>query len=67
MSVVQVDKAVNRKKIDRLEAKAGEILLTLVDGQVLRFFADRGTGKVEVEIVGETKPLTGLAQVQPTK
>ena len=59
MSVMQVDKAVNRKKIDRIEAKAGDILVTLVDGQVLRFFAQ---SKVDVEIVGETKPLTGLAQ-----
>jgi hypothetical protein len=56
MSVAQIDVKVNRKKIDRIEAKAGEILVTLVDAQVLRFFADKG--KVEVEIVGETKPLT---------
>ena len=57
MSIMQVDKAVNRKKIDRIEAKAGDILVTLVDGQVLRFFAQ---SKVEVEIVGETKPLHGM-------
>jgi len=57
MSVMQVDKAVNRKKIDRIEAKAGDILMTLVDGQVLRFFAQ---SKVDVEIVGETKPLQGM-------
>lgn len=53
MSVASIDQKVNRKKIDRLEAKSGDILLTLVDGQVLRFYADKGTGKVEVEIVGE--------------
>jgi len=57
MSIMQVDKAVNRKKIDRIEAKAGDILVTLVDGQVLRFFAQ---SKVDVEIVGETKPLQGM-------
>lgn len=54
MSVASIDQKVNRKKIDRLEAKAGDILMTLVDGQVLRFYADKGTGKVEVEIVGES-------------
>ena len=60
-SIAQIDQKVNRKKIDRIEAKARDILVTLVDGQVLRFFAQ---SKVEVEIVGETKPLTGLAQPQ---
>jgi hypothetical protein len=60
MSIMQVDKAVNRKKIDRIEAKAGDIFVTLVDGQVLRFFSQ---SKVDVEIVGETKPLQG----QPVK
>lgn len=74
MSVAQVSRQVNRKKIDQLESKGNDILQTLVDGQVLRFYADKGTGKVEVEIVGETKPLTGpsttssghgSAQVQP--
>lgn len=59
MSVSQVDQKVNRKKIDRLEAKSGDILLTLVDGQVLRFYADKG--KVEVELVGES------GQGQPVK
>jgi hypothetical protein len=58
-SIAQIDQKVNRKKIDRIEAKARDILVTLVDGQVLRFFAQ---SKVEVEIVGETKPLIGLDQ-----
>ena len=59
MSVASIDQKIQRKKIQGIEAKAGDILLTLVDGQVLRFFAQ---SKVDVEIVGETKPLTGLAQ-----
>lgn len=63
MSVASIDQKVNRKKIDRIEAKAGDILLTLVDGQVLRFYADKGTGKVEVEIVGES----AQGQAQPVK
>lgn len=70
MSVSQVSRTVNRKKIDQIEPKGSDILLTLADGQVLRFFADKATGKVEVEIVSDdhsTKPLTGSAQVQPTK
>jgi len=64
MSVASIDQKIQRKKIQGIEAKAGDILLTLVDGQVLRFFAQ---SKVDVEIVGETKPLTGLAQPQPLK